>query len=682
MKKIFIALSIVILAACSDNNIGGYTDSIVKNANDSQGSSKPQKTLSLAKSATPLEDDLSSLDEDALREKLMNTDPRPMMLKASSVEYFEIIHETYDDKIEDYSWEETRPNITKSEHHKYGFDRDPTERDNVVYMSVETGTESKTKGIAYFDAHLSTEAFSQYRLQLNDGNKTRIPLTLDKDGNAKDVEIADEGTYELEGCSKTFGFICDIPAIGNLAWTYLGKNIVLKAYPPETKIIVYAQIDGDGWETDEKECNKGFNKKCVKEYFEDSVFNQAVLKVDLKAAEDIDKNFPIKNDYHIAIDMNNPDDNIQDYLIQEALKLTKFNTSGKNYRHFVYAINREKKFWNLRDCNMEYKNLSKCNSFSPEEELESAKYYMISDFKDSRCFKNGKNLGGIGKKEKEVIFKTDAFGNLFAFDKKGSGETPLNYNNCDILYTTEGYPVHPSIKGVNGGRAAASDPLGYTLHQDYLPKGSTIITPRAVGTTGLYALMHEIGHSFGLTDVSSSNLFVNPSSKSSYASSETNLMSWQRPIGKKLRYRNTTTTACSGGKKFYIGDENTYFDATEYTIELTPVKEKGDIIDWQNGEKQWDCVRNCFASEFKTKARVSFFGHKNDCEDDKVKGNEPEDFKDKYIKACKKDQKNQIDRFLDLKNASYKPKDTDKEEWISSFCDKMFKAISSRIKEE
>ncbi len=447
MKKIFMALSIVVLAACSDNGIGGYTNSIVKSNNESNTKTTfPQKTLHLMKSSTSLDEDLASLDDDALREKLMNTDPRPRAISAyastpscyppdpistlgpSDACYgpYPLFYSSYTGEIKDFEWHSIIPSFNEKKGYQYGFDRDPTDKDPVVYISVETGPESKTDGKAYFIPRLPTESYDKFRL-IHISRDPKIEIDL-KDGSEASIEK--EGTYMLQGCSPLYSTFCNTPVISNLAWTNLQRKITLKAYPPITKHIIYAQLDGDGWETDDTNCDKGFTENCVRTYFDEKVFNQAVVKVDIgNIFEDEkykDASFEIKKDYRVEIELTAPTDDVAKFLEEQAYNYVK--DKDPKYWHFVYAINKERKRWHLKRCSMIQGDLSTCPGFDPEAESSNTTYYMYSDYVESNCLDGKKTKGKIKKDEnnaiqvyiKQVVQREDGKPSLhyYAYDKK------------------------------------------------------------------------------------------------------------------------------------------------------------------------------------------------------------------------------------------------------------------------
>ena len=153
MKALLTILSIFFITACSDVDMGGYTESILKqagssNISESQGNDNQQI---LRKQASPLDDDLSGLDEDELREKLMSSHPRSLALakndadpesscstsdESSSSENtspdLPLPHNPATGGIKPFFWKNVAPSFDESSDHEYGFDQDPTGKDPIV----------------------------------------------------------------------------------------------------------------------------------------------------------------------------------------------------------------------------------------------------------------------------------------------------------------------------------------------------------------------------------------------------------------------------------------------------------------------------------------------------------------------------------------------------------------------
>lgn len=656
MKKIFITLSAVFIMACSDNTLSGYTGAIIKGA-DTSNTNISAITKEVLKKTTQdftEDEDFSSLDNESLKEKLLNTYPTPKAEPKPKPEYrgpADIYHPPYtDDEIKDYIWDNNNPSFLESPKHKYGFDRDPLNKEPDVYISVETGSDSKTNGWAYFIPYFNNDEFDKFMLipQKYHGDISKgIELT-----SGKTEKINEEGIYELWGCS----LFCNISAIS--LWKPTNKEIILKAYPPKTKHIIYVQLDGDGWEADDIKCDNGFSKNCVTKIFNDEIYNQAVVKAQLIDVFEEEKKFPLEKNFLMEVDMNDPSDEIRDFLEDIAYDYVK--DMDPKYWHVVYAINKQRKEWHLSGCSMVDGDLAKCNRFLPHLEPSNTKYFMKPSYEEKCC---KKNCGNINTRESKGIIKKDHTPvtikqyadkekkiHYYIFDEKG--EKIINYNDCDILYTDNGYPVLPSIDGINDYTAAASLHSKYPRIQEYLPKGSTIIAPRKAGKSGLYVLMHELGHSFGLTDVDHRHLFLkkNDDSYDSYASSETNLMSWIAPNGKKLRYRGSTPIACTGGKPFYITGNDEPIGILENIFE--PEKDTQITGEWLNGEKQWDCIRDCQSSlDFLNNPRYSAFNyHLNESECHELY-DESEDYTD-FENSCIEKAQKEIDKVIGISNIS------------------------------
>ena len=452
------------------------------------------------------------------------------------------------------------------------------------------------------------------------------------------------------------------------------KQIQVIPYEQETKKIVYVEINGDGWRANNTECDDGFTEDCVRNYFNE-VYKQAVVDVNItpktadefginkeglreKLEEYINKN-KITNglsvdDFFkgdlIVVDMTAPTNNKPLYQamlskalehrnnIKESDALKQDNTINNKkspYWRIVYAINKVRKEWHLAKCMNDDYDLSVCvdestkekiNTFNPERESYETDYFL-----DRRNCEGEKDLPPLSvkirikQKNGKIQYHIDAF----------EGK----YKPCHILYTDNGYPVVPSEEGVKGA-AAATIRMEDFFYKGYLPYGSVIFAPRRVGKTGLRMLMHELGHSFGLTDVSKSYYYKYLSVKDSlsevadydgsskkdkreysieYASAETNLMSWMMPAGIRIRYRSIPV-ACTGGANYY---EKTIVDEINKITIFDPNSKLGTVEHTisGNGElHQWDCIRDCYDESkdtFVIKDRENFWQFKGPCKDNK-----------------------------------------------------------------
>ncbi|SHL04958.1 hypothetical protein [Fibrobacter sp. UWB12] len=665
MKIIFIALSIIFFSACSNVEVSGYTESIVKNAKNSVSSSSSEKeSKSEETKISALEEDLSSLDEESLREKLLNYYPWPKpkaeaLYKTASgsdeedisIPYEdtdELKHEAYDssnDKIRPYSWEETRVSFNEVENYEYGFDRD--KKDPIVYISVyqKDPKQKMPDSKAAFIPVFNTASFHAFILRRENSNMEDIKDEQGLKSNEK-KELDYTGRYILYGQNK------------RKKWERLENQIVVIPYDRVTKNIILMEINGENkiQETD-KEKNYFITSKNVKTEF-DKIFNQALVNANVNEAniKNIDE---IKNKYknifdkptisrngenitieqlgkeHIVdVNMNNPNNKFiiqQTYRIAEKIKPNQKNKESPLW-HVIYAINKERKYWDLEKCES---GLTYCNNFYPQLEPKDAKYKLVTlSTKKCKEFKEKNDIDWTDVKSEDVEIRVSKEDNRYYYIYKNKKE--VTDFECKILYTDDGYPILPSPLGVKGGTYAGVMPLGdfksllkdpeaikygydfskvqLDIFENYLPYGSIIFVPR--GKTNedgaKFPIYHELGHSFGLTDVEHSHFFRKYRLNEvigKYASSETNLMSWTAPIGKKIKYRNIPI-ACTRGTEYYI------FGTDEFIGSVERLVNKGR-------ERQWDCIRgNCYNSSFNDKYPDQYYYPEYDDKKEKFFNNE------------------------------------------------------------
>ena len=670
MKKLLIILSAVFVAACSDGEIGGYTESIIKGANapESNASLEQQPSL-LKKSSSPLDEDLSGLDEEELREKLMNSYPWPkpegVAAPSSSSGSGESSGSSQNilegslpmphnpiylraEEIQTFDWRNVNATFAEDTQHKYGFDQDPKGKDPNIYISTK-----ENEGIRVMP-YFSSIAYDNFYLHDESSNTVDFGGKDPQLFKDKPTQLSDKKTtYVLYGCRKIPLRRQPSPSCYNLR-----KKIHVLPYTLKTKNIVYTQIDGDGWNSQDSECNKGFNETCVTDIF-NKIYNQAVVNVNI-AEKGSQKDY--KLDGLIEVSMNNQEEN--KYVLKDLLEKTvdKINKSGalekdefgkyKNtdnpYWHIVFAVNKVRKKWDLSKCISSTYDLSSCKKFHPEDEPANTEYRLYN--KDNGP--NPKTDPIVEIKMIQTLNSLDEVVMHYYIEKKGN-PFPYQYSPKEVLYTDNGYPVIPYPKEPSGLVGAVSIPLdkkfnkNLELFDDYLPYGSIIFVPRKAGKTGYYMLMHELGHSFGLTDVAKSYVFKfieddrergsfylnkygnmgkgNRKYENFYASSETNLMSWQTPNGIKLRYR-PSQMVCTGGTVYYKKSLNVVldggrikkeFDQTQGTYGAVErvVKIKNDKNERVLGYEinQWECIRgNCYDQDFSSsddlikKARKEF----------------------------------------------------------------------------
>lgn len=616
MKIIFIALSIIFFSACSNVEVSGYTESIVKNAKNSVSSSSSEKeSKSEETKISALEEDLSSLDDESLREKLLNyypwpkpkADPTPEpKAEPKYSETTDLKYSTPDGYVEIYSWKETKVSFNEPASYEYGFDRDPTDLDPIVYISVlepsliSPSLNSKAKFIPHYTAGTT---YSEYRLlheknSLEDINKEEALLK-----SSEEKELDKTGEYTLYGKNKRG------------KWIELANKIDVIPYSKIIKNITVIEMNGDKKISDiDKDNNNFITAQSIKESF-NNVFNQALVYANINGANEENKESitieRIGKNELVEIDMQRPTD---DFLINALLETsTNLQKEGQKedskYWHVIYAINKARKIWYLDDCQGD---LKKCNQFKPYLESNKTTYKLVTMKEPCDDWKNK-------EKEEDVSIRISKDGKFYHLFNKKLNKF-INNLECKVLYTDNGFPIIPTINGVLDGDFAVNiflddklnenwgDKLNenwgspvfsfpkFQPHDSYLPRGGMAIVPRRAGSPSQqYAAIHELGHTFGLTDVAQSELFL-PSdiydisiqdidARQIYASYETNLMSWQTPNGKRIRYRSTPI-ACTRGKQYY-NSEGKYIGSVE-------------LLNLEGSEKQWECVRGkCYDSKYK-----------------------------------------------------------------------------------
>ena len=705
MKKLLVILSIIFIEACSDGDIGGYTESIIKGAKASDASSanEEDKPTSLNKYTSPLDDDLLGFDEDELREKLLNSYPRPKAegnpepesssssstnSSSSSYKYigeFAMPQNPYDGEVKDYHWKETVPYFTEDPTYKYGFDQDPEQKDPITYISVE-----KNENASFMFHAPSNKAYNKFCIVHENENKSFDYVNVLTDGQTNKIAPKDFGTgkafkiigYKSNAHAKT------CPKQKSASFAQIIKVI---PYEMKTKNITYVEINGENCSTpspstatssssfsttatssssfNEEKCKNGFSEECVEHYF-NKIFGQAVVNVKIHKESECEytskiPNNLIENDllvYNLTRPIGlNTTFNTLKHAASEKSENNGMNGSNKEiiYEdpswHIVYAINKVKKQWELKRCAQDAMKKHSRNflyycqqyNFDPNEDPPGTQYYYKSD-------KHGSTEAYI--KVAHYNNGNDAF--LYRlYLKDGTRITIDDIDESSILYTDNGNPLVFVSKPVMTadesreafGAAGYSTGLagfGGNMHEDYLPYGSIVFAPKQYGVRTYYVLMHELGHSFGLTDVVLSDIYEyteQPLSSSSstatsssspytfyatYGSKETNLMAWQTPSGKKLRYR-PIQAVCTGGQNVFLAkkieNNKEYTDGEKYGIIELPIKYSDGTFDNINNiliydnnkehfgyeDNQWDCIRDCLdpqkEKQFATPARKIYW---------------------------------------------------------------------------
>jgi len=476
---------------------------------------------------------------------------------------FDVPHNPHTGSIAGYPWNTLSLGFEEPENYPYGFDRSPLsdvspEKDRYVYISTTT-TEK-----AYFKAVVSDETYDSYRLINNiSGDVIKV---IDK-------EIVDvfEGEYTLQG--ENAG-----------SWIDLDKHVKVISYEPKEKEIIYIQLDGDGWDTENDQY--AFTKERVETGFNE-VYSQVVMTPNV-----IERAATFYNDERIKLDFNemlqinmvfgsnlishSVNEQAEKILLDqvENISLKDIDASKLKERHIVFAVNKTLKYWPLEL--LYYNNTdnlimySQYSGLNPQIEPNGTTYAIQSV---------GKCEDGVGPEPIPVTlrYKTDLNNIITEIRAYHNGE-PVSFGPCDYLYTKNGLPALPiqypgalAVSIVLQKEVKREDDSETT---DFFGLGSVVWVPRGIGPSSIYTMMHELGHSFGLTDVAETGRWLNPNDGYLSSTTETPLMSWRSPSGRKLRYRGVQVVYTGGA-----------------TIDGSP----GERIECPvNGvlDNQWACLRD------------------------------------------------------------------------------------------
>lgn len=444
--------------------------------------------------------------------------------------------------------------------------------------------------------------------QICSNTKETFKIQKNTSTGLKEVSIdisgyKDGGLFTLVGKTKK-------PGTKVYIWTNILKIRIIP-YTPIVKEFVFFEFDGSDkdrkeWDPLEKEPENSITEKSVLNYF-NKVYKQAAAKARITIGKDetgnditIDENTDInKIDMSKKFKINSIDlievnmtENIlspdRDRMVNAAIEyFAKYGdpTNQKSkYFHIVFAINKEKKTWKLENCidkSTHKIDLTSCNGFNPESEPDYVEYYITEEnCLDKEESTSAESLEEINSSKKKVkIQKKD---NHYYAIKDGEAQT---FKGCENLHTDNGYPILLGKDAKAGGIsriwdkelltqvankinshgteesiALTEDQIEYKKH---LPYGSFIFVKRSTGERGQYTVAHELGHSFGLTDVAVNHSEKTKTELSSQnailvtrtvkkpplsGTTETNLMTVMDISGPKIRYRDTPI-ACTMGKQ-------------------------------------------------------------------------------------------------------------------------------------
>lgn len=497
-------------------------------------------------------------------------------------------------------------------------------------------------------------------------NIKKLPIDIINDSGTKEISIKVD-KFEDGGLFTLLGKINVRKSKKKTKDTWMDiLKIRIIPYEPEIKEFVFVEFDGSDkdrkeWDPLEKEPKNSITEKSVLNYF-NKVYKQAAAKARITIGKDetgkditIDENtnineidmskkFKINNidlvEVYMTENFLSPDRNL---MVNEAIEYFAKYGDPKNkkskYFHIVFAINKEKKTWKLENCidkETHKIDLTSCNGFNPESEPDYVEYYITEE----NCFDKEESTSTESLEEINVSKKTVKIqkkGKHYYAIKDGEAQT---FKGCENLHTDNGYPILLGNDAKAGGvsrhwdiqllsevaRRKGSTKLtnNDVEYKEHLPYGSFIFVKRSTGERGQYTVAHELGHSFGLTDVA-----VNHSEKTKTqlsakeaalvtrtgkkpplsGTTETNLMTVMDISGPKIRYRDTPI-ACTMGKQVRL---HIKFKYVKYNSKLERCKDektsdcKDDTfttLERCKDEKASDCQENTFTTYVQVKTQA------------------------------------------------------------------------------
>lgn len=660
MKHLFIVLSILFATTYAADDMGGDTESIIENTN-------LQYTIQPQRVSTP-----SSSDYEGTYETPHNPytgDLRPYTLKAE-IPHIELISTNqygFDRPLERCFDKENAPQNCfipftlskdyKSKHPKLYKLRKNEPKTPIVYISTKINENVSLR------LHLSNKTNDRYCIiryeydEKKDEPHVRYLDLIQDNTNQSKVTLSYENT-KAKGIFKIF------PSNSKVENTNLEKKcqppekdnsflaIQVLPYEEDTRKFIYIQMDGGDDQGFPDYSNK-FTKTDV-ETEVNNVFKQALIKV---VAEDGNAKIEEKKEnFHkklYEVNMIKPEETEKEFdnminHVKDFFNVTPDLDKGSEAWHILIAINKIRKKWPLKLCTDDKEiKLSKCERFNPENESQNTTYFIKSS-------KGCREEKGTDPWEISIrsLPSTNPDGTTnnkikeyYAFD---ANKKKINLKNCDTLFTDNGYPVVPYAKSIKSNTQAISIQLsepnykGLKKHKDYLPYGSIIVVPRGIGTSTYISSVHELLHSFGLTDVTQQGSIMKNEKEydnkkyseneeenkewneylNVYATTETNTMNWSMPIGNKIKYRDTPI-ACTGGKTFYArkkkdNDGKKCDETRNNDLKcIIPFSRIENTITDEKGENQWDCLRNCYTDdendENYTEARMTYWNDEEEC---------------------------------------------------------------------
>lgn len=481
----------------------------------------------------------------------------------------------YGDVVE-FNWMETIAWFLRSDNHKYGFDMDP------YALFSDNGDDAAERGRDVYVSVKESES-AVVRVRIDPETKDEFHLYRIKNGMVDKTDYVDA----KKACSEN-NCVDEVHLPEGDYAVYYGdekkeRYLHIISYPLQVEKVIFVQFgDVDAPGCNENEQNGCYTKDKV-QYIVDKIFPQAVM--------------------NIIVDNKTPEEiGLDKYL---TIELSEHNPSSG----VLNKIHNTEMYGYLRELE-NYYNSDDAAQFYAQETVK-AKYNRI---------KHNKIVLAINQMRIQWQFdkeSSDEFNNypalVQAIEKSGGKSLSMKMkSSCggsDVIVTFSGKNPKPDGTFTPVGLPTIKNGCTYTLYAEVAPfvpeqpKGAQVTynyneelfcepketreecderikhlpTPGGVvwgshqeGEASLNTLAHEIGHSFGLTDIhiAADDPTYAPNYGHYFSVDESNLMGWQLPTGMRLRYRPL------------------FIAATLY----------GNLIDDPNGgyavEKQWECVRS------------------------------------------------------------------------------------------
>jgi len=512
-------------------------------------------------------------------------------------------YESYGDgDVVTFQWDQTLAWFLQSDAHKYGYDRDPfsnledyVERGKDVYMSVLKGEMAVVKVI------VDPESKKEYHLH---------KINEEKEILQKDIVVGTDVCID-ENCEKEYSL-----PVGDYA-VYYGdvdkkRYLHIIEYTNKKNDVYFMQLGDEYGNT----CNIGNDNGCyTNEIVQDNynrVMSQVVttgnfteikpssigletvgsddiLVVDLtkeREVTDESTNCPIVSEFYNKfleseefgygkeekeylaaydkyIDSKEKYENDELDLADYNYAVTAYNNAGSAYNtaredswteHLVLGINEMRIRWKFSLEKGEI-ILNNYNAFERvcQVDQDACKSNILSMTLES---------DDCGDKDVPVkLSVASRNGNNFVPKISGFGLK----EKCNYTIYADVYPFIP-----DDPNSAQVTIQNYKSKTDHSIIGGMVWGSHLNGAASLNTIVHETGHSFGLTD-----LYKDPADPSNaperysyFAFNESNIMAYSVPSGDRLRYRPLFVVNTGTNDRISIGDG------------------------WYATENQWDCVRS------------------------------------------------------------------------------------------